>query len=202
MPPAPKLSGDEQTVLDYLAREYAARGEFPSVTDLCDALGDDFCDRLPNIMTSLGAKGILKRYGDELLLPWLGPRQRVRFAVHGSIPAGMADPLAPDTTNTVKIDLNAIGIPTSTGTFLLRVRGDSMSGTGIEDGDTVIVDKRRAKIGDIVAALIDQETTLKRLVEKNGRRYLQAENLSYRDLVPAEELIVQGVVIGHIRPLR
>src|SRR5205823_601386 len=106
-------------------------------------------------------KGILKRYGDELLLPWLGPHHRARFTVRGSIPAGLADPIAPDTTDTVKIDLNAIGVPTSSNTFLLRVRGNSMCGAGIQDGDTVIVGKRRAKIGDIVAALIDHETTLK-----------------------------------------
>lgn len=53
-----------------------------------------------------------------------------------------------------------------------------------------------ARPGDIVAALIDGETTLKRLVRERGRTFLRAENKRYRDLVPSESLAIQGVLVG------
>jgi repressor LexA len=63
----------------------------------------------------------------------------------------------------------------------------------------VILEIRAPRAGDIVAALIDGETTLKRYVLKNGRPFLRAENPAYRDLVPARELIVQGVMRALVR---
>jgi repressor LexA len=53
--------------------------------------------------------------------------------------------------------------------------------------------------GDIVAALIDGETSLKRYVVERGRPYLKAENPRYPDLVPARELKIQGVMVSLIR---
>jgi repressor LexA len=53
--------------------------------------------------------------------------------------------------------------------------------------------------GDIVAALIDGETSLKRYVMERGRSYLKAENPRYPDLVPARELKIQGVMVSLIR---
>jgi len=53
--------------------------------------------------------------------------------------------------------------------------------------------------GDIVAALIDGETTLKRYVVEHGRPYLKAENSRYPNLIPSRELKIQGVVLSLIR---
>ena len=70
----------------------------------------------------------------------------------------------------------------------------------IVDGDIVILEDRKdAQNGDIVAALIDGETTLKRYVTEHGRPYLRAENPMYPDLTPARELRIQGVMISLIR---
>jgi repressor LexA len=70
----------------------------------------------------------------------------------------------------------------------------------ILDGDIVILEDRKdVQNGDIVAALIDGETTLKRYVVEHGRAYLKAENASYPNLVPARELRIQGVMISLIR---
>ena len=52
---------------------------------------------------------------------------------------------------------------------------------------------------DIVAALIDGESTLKRYLMQRGRPFLRAENPRYADLLPANELIIQGVMIGLLR---
>jgi repressor LexA len=53
--------------------------------------------------------------------------------------------------------------------------------------------------GDIVAALIDGETTLKRYVVEHGRPCLKAENPRYPDLIPARELKIQGVMVSLVR---
>lgn len=67
------------------------------------------------------------------------------------------------------------------------------------DGDTVILELREPRNGDVVAALIDGETTLKRFIIKDGNTYLHAENSNFPDLIPAQELIVQGVMVALLR---
>ena len=67
------------------------------------------------------------------------------------------------------------------------------------DGDTVVLEYREPRKGDVVAALIDGETTLKRYVMENGKPYLHAENEDYPDLIPARELIIQGVMVALLR---
>jgi len=81
----------------------------------------------------------------------------------------------------------------------VRVRGDSMIDAGIFSGDIVVLEQKEAKPGDIVAALIDGENTLKRLIKENGRIYLKAENADYPNLEPAEKLETQGVVVSILR---
>jgi repressor LexA len=53
--------------------------------------------------------------------------------------------------------------------------------------------------GQVVAALIDGESTLKTFVLKGGKPYLKAENPKYPDLIPAQELMIQGVFKALIR---
>ena len=69
-----------------------------------------------------------------------------------------------------------------------------MIGAHIVDGDIVILeDTKEVHNGDIVAALIDGETSLKRYVVDHGRPYLKAESPHYPDLVPARELRRDGI---------
>ena len=84
--------------------------------------------------------------------------------------------------------------------FALRVTGDSMIGRHICDGDIVILDHaREPRHNDIVAALIDRKSTLKTFIQKGSKRFLKAENPKYPDLIPSEELMIQGVFRGLIR---
>jgi repressor LexA len=86
------------------------------------------------------------------------------------------------------------------GTYVLRVRGDSMIEDSICDGDFVIVERRdHARDGEMVVALIDDgEATLKRLYrEKNGIR-LQPANPAYEPII-VQDVQIQGVVVGVIR---
>ena len=90
--------------------------------------------------------------------------------------------------------------------FALRVAGDSMnrSEEGIQDGDLVLLtdsETRQPTSGDIVAALVDGETCLKRFcTKKRGGPYLQSEsdNPAFGKIRPARELVIQGVFLGKL----
>ena len=82
------------------------------------------------------------------------------------------------------------------GTFyILRATGDSMIDAGIDNGDMVVVSKQNtAKVGDIVVALVDNETTLKTyMVNEAGRMLLRPQNKSMADIYP-DNCFIQGVV--------
>ncbi|HEX8312501.1 MAG TPA: S24 family peptidase [Chthoniobacteraceae bacterium] len=122
--------------------------------------------------------------------------------IYGSVPAGPVRPEEQGDLGRLVMDLSAVGIPTTDKTFALRVEGESMSGAGINDGDILVLERREARSGDIVAALIDGQVTLKRYVITNkGETQLRAENPSHADIVELEGLQVQGVAIGLIRKL-
>ncbi|TSE30299.1 transcriptional repressor LexA [Tepidimonas charontis] len=87
--------------------------------------------------------------------------------------------------------------------YLLRVRGWSMRDAGIWDGDIVAVQAvREARAGQVVVARLGDEVTVKRL-QREGRGWrLQAANPDVADIVvrPGQELVIEGVVVGLLRP--
>jgi repressor LexA len=86
-------------------------------------------------------------------------------------------------------------------TFALQVKGDSMIGAGIMDGDRVIVKQQAtAENGDIVCAVIEGEATLKRFFKKDGTITLKAENENYAPIkLSAGEFHIAGRVVGLLR---
>lgn len=99
---------------------------------------------------------------------------------------------------TVSLDEYLVGNPGYS--YLLRVSGDSMINEGIHSGDLVILDKKRqAKDGDIVAAFVDGQWTLKFLKNQNGKAYLEAANPKYSPIFPHDRLEIGGVVVKVIR---
>jgi repressor LexA len=129
--------------------------------------------------------------------------QKVRITdipIYGQIPAGMATLTEQTIEGHIALDARSVNASKNGRTFALRVRGDSMIDAHILDGDIVILEDRKdVQNGDIVAALIDGETTLKRYVTEHGRPYLKAENPLYPNLIPARELRIQGVLVSLIR---
>jgi repressor LexA len=89
--------------------------------------------------------------------------------------------------------------------FALQVQGDSMSGAGIMDGDSVVVEPTaQARNGDIVVALIDgKEVTLKRLKRGDGTVTLIPENPHLKPVTyEVSRVEIQGVVVGQMRTYR
>jgi len=124
---------------------------------------------------------------------------RHQIPLLGSIIAGRPEMSDSGVEGCIDIDPTTLRLPKNARTFALKVRGDSMRQAGILEGDVVIMEFREARQGDIVAALIDGETTLKRFIIQNGVPYLRAANPRYPDLIPATELVIQGVLIALLR---
>jgi len=135
------------------------------------------------------------------------------------VPAGFPSP-AEDYVEGA-LDLNEHLIAHREATFFVRVKGQSMTGAGIQDGDLLVVDRAleaghgdivvavvdgalEAGHGDIVVAVVDGELTVKRLWRRGARVRLLAENPAYApiDLKDGQELAVWGVVTNIIRSVR
>ena len=123
----------------------------------------------------------------------------IDIPLYGTIPAGMPSDNQEEPEATIAIDTHTLGLSPRARTFALKVRGDSMVDAHICSGDTVILEFREPRHKDIVAALIDGESTLKRYLVRSGRPYLRAENKKYKDLIPARELVIQGVLVFVLR---
>ena len=129
------------------------------------------------------------------------PRSAVAdIPLFGSIPAGFGQDREQEAEGCVSVDINTIGFKPNRNTFALRVTGDSMIGRHICDGDIVILEHGpEPRHGQIVAALLDRKSTLKTFLLKNNKPFLKAENPKYPDLIPSEELMIQGVFRALIR---
>ena len=85
--------------------------------------------------------------------------------------------------------------------FALRVRGESMIGKKIKDGDILIFalpETREPAADDVVCAHIDDEVTIKTLVKRNGKTTLRSENPAYPNPTVTKNSAVQGVMIGKL----
>lgn len=156
-------------------------------------------------LRALERKGVIKKLPGKaraLVFPdQLGRSESVHVPLYGAIPAGMPNAVEGKVETHVAVDSALLGLSRNAKSFALRVRGDSMINANIVSGDIVILEKTSPKDGDIVAALIDGETTLKRFIKQgeDGTPYLKAENDAYPDLIPVNDLIIQGVMVGLIR---
>lgn len=118
------------------------------------------------------------------------------------IPAGFPSP-ASDYIE-AGLDLNAYLIAHKASTFVFQVKGDSMSGIGILDGDKLTVDRSiEPRHKHIIVAVLNNEFTVKRLYRWGGVVELRAENPAYRPIrcKDFEEIQVWGVVTGVLRKL-
>jgi repressor LexA len=83
--------------------------------------------------------------------------------------------------------------------FLLEMAGDSMINAAIADGDWLVVRRQEtADHGDIVAAMIDGEATVKRLTHSNGRQWLMPHNPDYAP-IPGDAAAILGKVVAVLR---
>jgi len=196
------LTDRQKTVLDFIQYEQREKGLTPSTREIQSHFGFASQTSVMQYIAALERKGFLDRHARKARA-LITPVQNVRITdvpIYGQIPAGMSTLTEQTIEGHVSLDTRSANISKNRGTFALRVHGDSMVGAHIVDGDIVILeDSKDVHNGDIVAALIDGETTLKRYVMEHGRPHLKAENARYPNLIPARELKIQGVMVSLVR---
>lgn len=117
-----------------------------------------------------------------------------------SVRAGFPSPAEDFSVN--RLDLTQILVTHPQATFLLRVAGTSMRDAGIDDGDTLVVDRAiKPHHGQVVVAVVDGEFTVKYLHQRAGRVRLKAANPTFPDIVPrdGQTIEVWGVVSSCIK---
>ena len=196
------LTDRQKGILEFIQSEQREKGITPSTREIQHHFGYASQTSVMQYLGALERKGFLNRHARKARA-LITPVQKVRITdipIYGQIPAGMATLTEENIEGHVSLDMSSVNASKNGRTFALRVRGDSMIDAHILDGDLVILEDRKdVQNGDIVAALIDGDTTLKRYVMEHGRPYLKAENPLFPDLVPARELRIQGVMISLVR---
>jgi len=189
----PRTSNKAEAILNYVNQFVQENGYAPSVREIGAAVGLRSTASVSYHLQQLQEKGALQGPGSKgkkrALVTAVRPGQ---IPVIGVVTAGLPILAVENQEGTMAWD----GDP---GCFALRVRGESMIGAGILDGDKVIVrPQQTADDGQIVVARIGDEATVKRLSKKNGEVWLLPENPSF-DPIDGSEAEIIGLVKGVFR---
>lgn len=202
------LTQRQRAILDYIKATHADRGYPPSVREIGEAVGLLSPSSVHAQLGTLVDKGFLKKdpsrpraivvRGDNVPVA-APPTGTQRVPLVGRIAAGGPILATEDVEDTLTLPDDLVGHGTL---FALKVRGDSMTGVGIMDGDTVVIRQQPdANDGEIVAAMVgDDEATVKTLRKRSGKIRLEAENPAYEPIT-TEEISVIGKVVSVLRRL-
>jgi repressor LexA len=196
------LTKRQREILDYLNEFIQQHGYAPSLEEIGKRFGLSSLATVHKHLTNLQQKGFIKRAWNRSrsveLMPSRLLGRTVELPLLGYVAAGA--PIEAIVGNeTIDVPETLAG---NRDTYVLRVKGDSMIDEQIRDGDFVIVeDRKTAENGETVVALLSgSDVTLKKFYRENGKVRLQPANITIEPIiVPAEQVQVQGVVIGVMR---
>jgi len=198
----PALTARQKAIYDFLVRTIRDKGFAPSIPEIGKQFKIASTNGVSDHLKALEKKGYIRRVGKRAIEVVNSLGKAVITAtrdvpVLGKVAAGK--PLLSEENFesylTIPEDMSSGKM------FALRVKGDSMIGAGILDGDRVIVKQQgTAENGEIVCAVIDGEATLKRFFKKDGVITLRAENEKYPPIKVSEgEFRIAGRVVGLLR---
>jgi repressor LexA len=193
----------QREVLHYLARFIEARGKAPTMAEIQSHFGLKSPSTVHHLLSALEREGLVRRTPNAArgieVVGEPSTANECEIPLLGVIAAG--HPIEAVLSNeTICITRDMLGRGR---TFALRVRGDSMIGEGILDGDFIVVESRQtADNGQTVVALIDgSDATVKRFYRERKGVRLEAANPRYKPILikPPDRVSIQGAVIGVIR---
>lgn len=188
-----ELTKKEHSVFELLKRKLAS-GLPPTVREIAKELGIKSTSTVHAYLSALEEKGyIIRDKYNSRAIKIVGQKDVSHIPVLGKVTAGQPILAVEDIEDYIPYDAEGEGI------FALRVSGLSMKNAGILDGDIIVANKDAyIKNGDIVVALIEDEATVKRLKNDNGKIILMPENEDFEPII-AENPQMLGKVIGCIR---
>ena len=195
------LTKRQKEIIDFIRGFIESHDYAPSYREIAEHFQLGSIATVAAHVDNLKDKGYLTKDFNEARSLQLTPRWDERtfeIPLLGSIAAG-APIEAIRTNETIDIPRDMMG----KNIFALKVRGDSMIGDGIFDGDYVIIEQTaNPNNGDVVVALLDNENaTLKRYFREKNRIRLQPANSNYNPIY-TKKVVIQGRVKGVIRKFR
>ncbi|WP_261570652.1 transcriptional repressor LexA [Frankia gtarii] len=222
------LTPRQRKVLEVIRAEVERRGYPPSVREIGEAVGLTSTSSVAHQLKVLEEKGYLRRDPNrpramEILSPDR-PRRKADSgaAVVSTFPGTGTAPAAGTSGETSTAYVPVLGRIAAGGPilaeqaiedvfplpkeivgegtlFMLRVVGESMINAAICDGDWVVVRQQPvADNGEIIAAMIDGEATVKRLRVRDGKVWLHPENPTFND-IPGEDATILGRIVAVLR---
>ena len=205
------LNNNEQKILDFIKKQIKENGYPPSVREICAAVGLKSTSSVHLYLSRLEEKGAITKKGlktraikvleDDITSPYDNTNENiVTIPLVGQVAAGtpiLAEQNIEDyfKVPTSFISKNALNV----GTYMLKVKGDSMINVGINNGDYIIISKQSsAHNGEIVVALIDNEATVKTFYKEKDHIRLQPENDTMSPII-VKDVQILGKVVGLFR---
>ena len=194
----------ERRVYHYMIDFLAENTYQPSIREIAKRFRIKSTKTVSDLLHALESKGYIQR--DESrsrgvrLLGFAAAGQTQPVPYYGKVHAGEPSLLPEHRKYFITIDRRFV--PTED-VFFVKIKGDSMIGRGVLDGDFVMVSpSARAKDGDMVAARLGEEATVKTLTHRGGTIVLEPANASERpiEVGPKSDFAVLGVVCGVFRP--
>jgi repressor LexA len=194
----------ERRVYHYLIDFLAENTYQPSIREIAKKFRIKSTKTVSDLLASLSQKGFIERDQSRSrgvrIVGYAGQTSTQPVPYYGRVHAGEPALLPDHRLGYLTMDRRFL--PTDD-VFFLRIKGDSMIGRGIFDSDYVMVSpSTRAKDGDIVAARLGEEATIKTMTHRGGTIVLEPANESERaiEVGPRDDFAVLGVVCGVFRP--
>ncbi|WP_435058367.1 transcriptional repressor LexA [Streptomyces sp. bgisy060] len=197
------LTTRQQAIVDCIAKSVQSRGYPPSMREIGQAVGLSSTSSVAHQLQALEKKGALRRDPHRPRAYCLPPDSAevssepvAQVPLVGRIAAG-APILAEEAVEDVlPLPRRLVG---EGELFALKVVGESMVDVAICDGDVVTVRRQdSANHGDIVAAMLDGEATVKRLKREDGHVWLMPHNASFEP-IPGDDAVILGKVVAVLR---
>lgn len=202
---APILHKQKRAILDFLTKSIEKYGYAPTLTEIAKAFNLSSLATVHEHLEFLERSGFIKRDRNNARGITLIKRQTIPEVIEASMLLPLVGTIAAGSPIETYADhQDMLAVPTSLvgkkNAYLLKVRGDSMIESLVDDGDLVVVEKSQfAHDGDMVVAMLDDGTaTLKRFFKKKNFVRLQPANPKYAP-IDVKSVTIQGKVIGVIR---
>jgi repressor LexA len=205
----PELTTRQVTILDFIKTATESQGYAPSMREIGEAAGLNSPASVKYQLDILEEKGFIRRDAErgramEVILPdsMTGEgahTDKTRFIpLVGSIAAGVPITADQQVEETFPLPESLVG---KGELFMLKVKGESMINAAICDGDYVVIRQQKdANNGDIVAAMIDGEATVKTFSRKSGHIWLLPANDDFAP-IDGDQCEVLGIVTAVLRSL-
>ena len=191
-----KVTENEKMVFEFI-KDRIEEGYPPTVREICAEFGFKSTSTAHRYINNLTAKGLLEKGNNQNRAIRLTGGNGMKIPLVGTVTAGIPITAIEEITDYISFQ------PArhySNPLFALKVRGESMINAAILDGDMVVIEQTPyAENGDIVCALVDNESaTIKTFYKEDGHYRLQPEN-DTMDPIIVDEVSILGKVVGVVR---